>query len=369
MLVEKYNQMMKENANTKLDRYFKTQTLQRLKGKGLFCGMDYVGIKDLKPIEYYSRLDHSKNVAYTASKLTDDFNIALAGAFHDVGTLSFAHVNSFKKGQSLTQEDDEWDIKSVLLKDEELLTYLHEDGIQIEDVVDPSKYPLIDKEMPSLCLDRIEGGILATSLIWAHTHTLYQVRQLYNMLGYVSNLNGICVDINSPRFQNFTGEVFLNEQFTEADYEDFFGAIHVYSKKLLSKESRYMMEVLGLTLNYYEDMGIITEQDLFYLSEKQIIEKILSSKYKDIWLDVTSFDRVSYAKSLDEGLSFISKPKIRQANPLCWGQTTLCEIQDISGDFYRELNNLYEDITLTDRPITGNLSKQTIKVLLKYKKQ
>lgn len=367
MLVEKYNELNKENTNIDLDKYFKTKTLQNLQGKGQFCGMDYVGIKKLQPIENYTRLDHSKNTAYTASKLTDNLVIILAGALHDVGTLSFAHVNSFKKGDGLTQSKDELDIKTIILKDEELMTYLHEDHIKIDDVVDYSKYPLIDKEIPCLCLDRVDG-ILSTCLIWTHTHTFEKIKDLYYMLCYTDNLNGMAVDTFSPRFQNFNGEVFINEHFTNADYEDFFKAIHIYSKQLLSKESRYMMEVLGLTLNYYEDLGIVTEQDLFYLSEKEIIEKILDSKYKDVWIDVTTFDKVSYAKNLDEGLSFISKSKIRQANPLCMGQMTLCEIDSISGKFYRELNNLYRDISLTDKPITGNLSKQTVKTLSKYKK-
>ena len=66
MLVEKYNNLNKQNSNNVLDKYFETKTLQRLKGKGLFCGMDYVEIDSLIPTEYYSRYDHSKNVAYTA---------------------------------------------------------------------------------------------------------------------------------------------------------------------------------------------------------------------------------------------------------------------------------------------------------------
>ncbi len=383
MLVEKYNKLNKENSNPKLDRYFNTKTLQRLKGKGLFCGMDFVNIKELKPIEYYSRFDHSMNVAYTASKLTSDTKppigvfhdtgnfeliVPLAGAFHDVGTLDFAHANSFKKGEALTQNNDELDIKSILLKDEELLTYLEEDGIKLDDVVNHSKYPLIDKEIPCLCLDRVDGGVLATCLIWAHTHTFDEIRELYYMLGYLENLNGISVDILSSRFQNFNGEVTISESYTNAEFEDFFKAGHIYSEKLLSKESRYMMEVLGLTLKYYEDLGLFNEQDLFNLSEQEIIERILESKYKDVWLDITSFDKVRYAKDDKDGLVIVSKPKIRQVNPLCVSHMTVCEIDNISGEFYRELNNLYDPISLTDKPITGNLSKHTIKQLSKYKR-
>jgi len=72
MLVEKYNNLNKQNFNDVLDKYFQTKTLQKLKGKILFCGMNYVGINSLRSNEYYSRYSHSKNIAYTAWKLSED---------------------------------------------------------------------------------------------------------------------------------------------------------------------------------------------------------------------------------------------------------------------------------------------------------
>lgn len=366
MLVEQYNAMHKENTHIDIERYFNTKTLRRLRGKGLFCGMDYVGIEALRPIAFYSRLDHSMNVAYTASKLSDELEEVLAGAFHDVGTLSFSHVNSFKKRNGLKQDNDERNIKSILLEDEEVLTYLSEDGINIDDVVDYSRYPLIDKEIPCMCLDRVEG-VLATCLFWAHTHTLDDIRGLYNMLCYIDKLDGLVFPIDNPRFKDFRGEMFLNEHFGDLDYEDFFEAINVYSKKLLTKEDRYMMEILGCVLRYYEDVGVFDEDDLFYLSEEEIINRILESPYKDIWRDVMSIDKVFYDDAYMHDLSFIVKPKIRQVNPLCMGQMCLGEINDISGNFYRELNDLKESIALLERPIAANLCDSTIKILRKYK--
>lgn len=373
MLVEQYNNLIKENAqlhqpgiDQTLEKYFKTKTLQRLLGRGMFCGMDYVGIKELVPVEKYTRFDHSKNVAYTAVALSNGLEEILTGAFHDVGTLSFAHVNSFKKGNALKQDADELNIKAILEKDDELLTYLQEDKIALDNVVNPEKYPLIDKDVPSLCLDRLDG-ILTTCLIWAHTHDFATIKDLYFMTGYIENLNGMAVDYFSPRFENFTGEMYIEDG--ELDIEDFFAAINVYSKKLLSKESRYMTEVLGLTLNYYEDLGLITEEDLFVLSEQDIINKIMNSGYNDVWKDITTFDQVKYASSVDTGLIITSKPKIRQANPLCFAQMTLLEVDNISGNFYRELNNLYSALRVIDQPIIGNLSKSTAKILSKYQKK
>lgn len=365
MLVEKYSDLNKKNSNSVLDKYFGTKTLQRLKGKGLFCGMDYVGIKKLNPIEYYSRYDHSKNVAYTAWKLSEDLNVSLAGAFHDVGSLSFAHVNSFKKGEGLTQENDELNVKDILLKDEELLEYLNQDGVRLDDVIYADKYPLIDKKIPALCLDRVDG-ILSTCLFWAKTHSFEEIESLYNMLTYFDNLNGIYYDKNNKRFKNFNGEIVLNE-YGDVCYEDFFRAINIYSKLLLSKEDRYMMAVLGYVLKYYEDIGLITEKDLFELSEQEIIYKILNSKYGSVLEDVLSLENVFYSEKQDCGLNLISKPKIRQANPLCLGQMEVCEIDNISGNYYRELNNLYDDINLTDKLISSNLNRDTVKILYKYK--
>lgn len=371
-MLEKYNNLHRTSYhgqldNSKLERYFKTKTLQCLKGRGMFCGMDYVGVKKLVPNTKYTRYDHSKNVAYTGLTLSEDLKVALSGGFHDVGTLDFSHVNSFKKGESLTQNNDELDVKTILSKDEELLEYLHEDGLTVDDVCDYSKYPLLDKEIPALCLDRVDG-ILSACLFFAKTHSFEEIKNLYYMLSYFENLNGMVVDTSSDRLKDFSGEIVLSEH-GDADYEDFFRAISCYSKILLSKESRYVMELFGIVLRFYEDVGVIEDNDLFNLSEDGLVNKILDSKYKDIWIDFTSMDKVRIAlPNQTKGLILYSKPKIRYANPLCFGQMTVCEINDISGDFYWELVDLSEEIARANKPLVGNLSESTVKVLTKYKK-
>jgi hypothetical protein len=95
----------------------------------------------------------------------------------------------------------------------------------------------------------------------------------------------------------------------------------------------------------------------------------MDSKYKQVWLDFINVDKVDYAEKEDQGLIVYSKPKIRQANPLCFGQMEVCEIHGISGDFYRELNDLSEAISLVPKPLVGNLNSNTAKVLSKYKRE
>ena len=378
MLVKQYNEMHKNNYSDPLTKYFQTKTMQRLKGKGFYCGMDYVGVKSMRPKEPYTRYDHSFNVGHSAWTFSNDLNIALTGAFHDAGTLDFSHVNSFKKGQGATQENDELDVKSVLLKDEELLTYLREDGINIDDVCDAEKYPVVDKPHPALCLDRADG-ILSTCLIWAGTHNIEEIRKLYYMLSYLPNIDGMVIDYPSERLIDLDGNIIFNGELIidenshpeAANYEDFFKAINVYSSILLTKESHYITKVFGLVLNYYEDVKLITESDLFHYSEQEVIERILDSRYKQVWQDFVNITRVDYANQNDNDELIIhdARNKIRYANPLCWAQTGLSEIHGVSKYSYQELNPLEDAIANIDKPLVGNLSKETSLILKKYQKR
>jgi hypothetical protein len=187
------------------------------------------------------------------------------------------------------------------------------------------------------------------------------------MLGYIDSLGGVSFDPNNERFKDFNGEICISEHYN-VEFEDFFKAINAYSSILLSKEDRFMMEILGLTLRYYEDIKLISEQDLFNLSEQEIINKIMDSNYSHVLKDILSIEKVRYANPSDDGIILLTKPKIRQASPLCRSVNYISEIDGISGDFYRELNPLGEAIELTDKPITADLSNQTVKVLSKYKR-
>lgn len=88
-------------------------------------------------------------------------------------------------------------------------------------------------------------GILATCLFWAKTHSFEEIKSLYNMLNYVESLDGLCFDTFNERLKNFDGEIVLSE-YCEAEYEDFFKSINTYSRLLLTKEDRYLMEYLDL---------------------------------------------------------------------------------------------------------------------------
>ena len=60
---------------------------------------------------------------------------------------SVSHVNSFKRGDALTQSQDEWNIQNILLQDEEFLQYLREDDISLEEKEELKYYQILLKSL------------------------------------------------------------------------------------------------------------------------------------------------------------------------------------------------------------------------------
>ena len=60
------------------------------------------------------------------------------------------------------QESTEEYTENILRKDRYLLKCLKEDSININDIIDFKRYPIVDNDRPKVCADRIDGVILFT---------------------------------------------------------------------------------------------------------------------------------------------------------------------------------------------------------------
>lgn len=363
-LVEKYIELYKKGYSEVFDKYLHTKTMQRLKGIGMYCGMDYVGINMLRPKNDYTRYDHSVVTCYGTYALTEDLIQALAALFHDSGTAPFSHVNSYKNGEGETQENDEEDVLTILKKDKELLEHLKNDKINLLDVCDASKYPIVDKERPALCMDRLDG-ILSTCLLCTGKLDFEYISELINMVVVFEQKDySWCYPMNE-RLESYNIEIGLNEMGSKLCYEDFFEAISIFGRMLQSKESRYAMTLLGDILKIMELEGIISGNEN---SETEIIKKMVNSKYKNLWLDFTKLSKVEEVDESTNGYVLTPKSKIRYTFPLVWDGTSPTDFFGISGELYDDYIKLQDQLDKIDIPLKGNLSEESEKILLKYKK-
>ncbi|MCI9280820.1 MAG: hypothetical protein HFI49_00975 [Bacilli bacterium] len=268
-----------------LQKYLYTDTMRLLRYRSQFCGCDYTKI--YSPILPYTRFNHSIIVALINYHFTHDKKSTIASLLHDRKTPCFAHVIDYVLGDYEKQESSEEFKKDPLFQDKELLMMLKEDRVDIEELEDLSRYPILENKSPKLCADRLDG-VLHTCAIWLHTNSLKDVKEVYEGLTVLDN----------------KGELELGFKDEKLALK-FIQMVLVYAKELQSNRNKFTTQYLCDVIKTLIDRGLITFEDLYTKPESEILSIIstLSSweKFQNA-TNVISSDtkpRDSYSVSID----------------------------------------------------------------------
>jgi len=290
-----YHKMPKQ-----LTKYLDVPSLQRLKGIGYFCGMDYAS-KDIYDFsELITRYDHSLTTALLAYKLTGDLETAITGLFHDISTPCFSHVIDYMNKDYYYQESTEELTEEIIKKDKKLLECLKEDDINPETIINFKSNSIIDIERPALCADRLDGIILTS-------------------IGWTKNINKQDIDNILENAQAFKNEQGQNEiGFTDSNIAKRVVIINDSINRLChSKEDNHMMNLLAsitkLALGYH----YISYQDLMSLSEEEVM-----NIYSIINWDTFKSLFITFKTIKKEEIEEINLPKIKERviNPIVNGK-------------------------------------------------
>ncbi len=288
----------KLNYKTKpqfLEKYLQTPCLLRLKKVGYFCGMDYASKNIYNFKEKITRYDHSLTVALLTWECSKDIKATIAGLFHDIGTPCFSHVIDYMNKDYEKQESTEQYTEKILRNDMYLKKCLKEDNIEIEDIINFKKYNIVDNERPKVCSDRLDGVIL-TGISWTKNINYEDIENVINDIEIYNNEIGF----RTEKVANFVLEVSKS--------------IDIYCH---TKEDNYMMELLASITKHGIEMGYITYDELYYLTEENIIAKLKKSNDEKIISDFNLFESISIDDIPDINLT---KVKIRDLNPLVKGK-------------------------------------------------
>lgn len=279
-----------------LIKYLSTPSLLRLKKISYFCGMDYAS-KDIYNFkEPISRYDHSLTVALIVYKLTKNKIQTLAGLFHDVATPCFSHVIDYMNKDYTNQESTEEFTEIILKNDSYLKQCLDQDNLDINDIINFKKYPIVDNNRPKTCADRIDGVIL-TGISWTKNIEKSDIKDI---------VDNLCIFKN----ENNEDEIGFKKADIAQKVINVNNSINSYCH---SNEDNYMMELLAnitrqaIEKNYisYKDLYLYTEDELFELFEKKEDEKLKNYIYE--------FKNI---RKNDIPETNLSKVKIRNLNPL-----------------------------------------------------
>lgn len=310
-----------------MHEYINTPELQRIHKISMCCGADYTKIFNVQ--YWFSNLDHSIGVALIIWNFTKDKKQTLSGLFHDIATPTFKHCIDFMNGDSEHQESTEERTEQIIRNSKEIMDLLKRDNITVEEVSDYHMYPIADNDTPQLSADRFEYNF-SSGLVLHRVWDLPSIREIYNDITVLKNENGI----SELGFK------------TPAICEKYINTVSNLWPTWICDEDRAMMQFIADALKSMNKKGFITVDDLYKMSEKEVITKILNCEDTYISDAFKKFQNCSTIIASDEpfeGKYCTSvKTKKRYVNPLALQDGLPKRIYDISESAKKNIDGYIE---------------------------
>lgn len=326
--VKEYFKILSPEFPEWLNEYIDTKEMKRINGSSMSCGTDYSSIFDIK--YWYSNLEHSVGVALIIWHFTHDKKQTLAGLFHDIATPTFKHCIDFMNGDSEHQESTEERTKTIIKNSKEIMSLLNRDNIKLEEVCDYKIYPIADNDIPKLSADRFEYTF-SSGLVFKRVWNLNDIREIYNNIIILKN-------------ENKVDELGFKDKSVCEKY------IHIISKlwpAWISDEDKTVMQFIADIVKSMNVKGYLTIDDLYTLSEKDVINKILTCEDSYIRDNFIKFRNATSVYSSDTKINdkycICVKPKRRYIIPLVKYKNEVRRINEISNSAKKDIDN-YLDI-------------------------
>lgn len=261
--MKEYFSILSDEIPYFLNDYINTKEMQKQSGISVSSGDIYTKIFDVK---WYSSLDHSVAVALIVWNFTKDKKQTLAGLFHDIATPAFKHCIDFMNGDYEKQESTEELTYKIISESKEIMKLLNRDNIKVEEVYDYHIYPIADNDTPRLSADRLEYTLSNGMGVLKDLWNLKEVQEIYKDIEIQINEEGI----QELGFKS----VKMAEKFVKGMSE--------LSKFYNSNECKISMQFYADILKQMNKKNLITVNDLYNLSEEEVIEKIENESTEDI---------------------------------------------------------------------------------------
>ena len=321
--IQKYLKILSDEFPEFLYDYINTPEMKKQAGISVSCGTIYSKMYNQM---WYSSLDHSVAVALIIWNFTKDKKQTLSGLFHDIATPVFKHTIDFMNKDYEKQESTEELTTKIICESKEIMSLLNRDGIKPEEVSDYHIYPIADNDTPMLSSDRLEytlsNGLGATEKIWG----LKEIEEVYKNIEIQENEEGI----QELGFKDLK----IAEKFVHT--------MSILSRLYRREKTVFSMQLLADIMKRMSDKNMISINDLYKLSEKEIIEKIEHcneeniSKCFHMWRKATE---INTSDTLPTNKYYVSieKMKCRYINPLVQNKGKYERIYNISENAKRDI--------------------------------
>lgn len=304
--------------------YIDTPEMQRIGKISMDCGCDYTDLFPKHP--WHSNLDHSVGVALIIWHFTHNKKQTLAGLFHDIATPVFKHCIDFMNGDSEHQESTEERTTDIIKNSEKIMYLLNRDGIKLEEIADYKIYPIADNDSPKLSADRFEYNFSCGYII----HPIWNIddlKECYNDVMIMTDENGN-IEL---------GFKHLNIA------EKYISNISKLWPWWINDEDRTSMQFLADMCASMNTQGYLSVDDLYNLSEEEIINTIKHCKNKYLSESFKKFEKATKCyrsdKFINDKYCVNIRGKRRYINPLVKEDKIYGRIYDLSNKAKKNIDN------------------------------
>src|SRR3989344_149148 len=278
-------------------------TFQRLKG------ITQQGMpKEYFHREVFSRFDHSIGVMIMLKRLGADLNEQIAGLLHDISHTAFSHVIDWVIGNPL-KEDHQDNIFFEILEKSEISSILEKYNFCVKKIANFESFTLLEKEVPSLCADRIDYSLRELVCLNRNSDIKFLVDNLISVGGQIA--------------------------FKTKESAENFGRSYakLQRESWASNESKVRYHILAEILRIALDNNYIRMED-FHKTDYEILS-ILNNTGDDNIIKGLSKLRNGFAikETIEEGKGLILKKKFRYVDPEVYVYGKLKNLSTISKEY------------------------------------
>lgn len=273
--VRQYLQIFCPDFPAWLLNYIAAPEMQRLANVSM-VGVDYGGIYNFQTTN--TVLAHSIGVAEIIWHFTHDKKQTLAGLFHDIASPAFKHAVDYLNGDSETQESIEEGTSKIIRSSRVIMRQLKKDGILPSEVEDYKLYPIADNDIPNLAADRLEYTFSNGYFLY-ETWGISDVERLYNDITILENEGGL----EELGFRTLA----LASEFTERNLP--------LSANYHSESARATLQFIADIISMMIDRDLLSRDDLYAMTEREVVDWILSCGDQTITEAFRNFQRTTSA--------------------------------------------------------------------------
>ena len=252
-----YLQTLSPDFPAWLLKYLAAPEIQRLANVDMACGFGYSGLRGFDC--FHSVFTHSIGTALIVWRFTHDKKQTLAALFHDIASPAFKHTIDIMNGDGESQESTEDRTSEIIRNSRTICRQLKKDGILAGEVSDYHLFPLADNELPGLAADRLEYT-LSNGYFLFNTWSLDDVKRFSDNIVVLKNEHGI--DELGFRDLDVCKDFMKKSLPLFAEYH--------------SPEARASDHFLADILRSMDIKGYLTPDDFYTMTEREIIDWILS---------------------------------------------------------------------------------------------